>query len=154
MSTNQFSSITTFSFQQNAYSGFLNFLRNRDYIIGRVSYCQFINEKKPMVAFDASLRILFINDLMKNLLEKDNLTVYGQLLSEVLPVCHNSNREEFLSPWKELIRNGLLIGQKYNCNIEFSQGKSVPVSLTGSPLFDKRGRFVGGVVFFQTTEKI
>jgi PAS domain-containing protein len=151
MSASHLSAVFLNTIQQNEYSGFLNFLRNRDYIIGQDSYCQFINEKKPVVAFDVTFKILYVNDLMKTLLGSDDGSVYGKLLQQVFPICINPEHDyKVLSPWGELIRNGLLIGKKYNGRLEFMNRNPVAVSMTGSPLFDKSGQLAGGVVFFQT----
>jgi hypothetical protein len=136
--------------RQNEYSGFLNFLRDGDYIIGQDSYCQFINDKKPVVAFDVTFKILYVNDMMKNLLGTDNDSVYGKMLHQVFPMCINPEHENVLSPWGELIRNGLLIGKKYTCRVEFITGNPVKLSITGSPLFNKSGQLAGGVIFFHT----
>jgi hypothetical protein len=151
MSANHLSPAFLNTIQPTEYSGFLNFLRDRDFIIGQDSYCKFIHERKPVVAFDVTFKILYINDMMKKLLGTDDGSVYGKSLPQVFPICINPENE--LSPWGELIRNGLLIGKKYDCRIEFTKGNPVNFSLTGSPLFDKSGQLAGGVVFFLTDKK-
>ena len=153
MSTSHLSPFFLNTIHQTEYSGFLNFLRDRDYIIGQDSYCQFINKKKPVVAFDVTFKILYVNDLMIKLLRTADGSVYGKMLHQVFPICINPEHDKVLSPWGELIRNGLLIGKKYDCRLEFINGNSVDVRMTGSPLFDKNGQLAGGVVFFQTDKQ-
>jgi PAS domain S-box-containing protein len=80
----------------------------------------------------------------------------GKHVEEVFVIIQEESRESVVSPVKRVLEEGLIVGLANHTILISKQGKEIPISDSGAPIFGSKGEIVGVVLVFrdQTNERV
>ncbi len=134
---------------QCSNSRFLMYLKERNYHVARYFYPLLQNEDEPVIVFNLSRKLLFINSALRNFYGQTADNLNDLCLEDVIDIIHGPEKDDFSLSWEEMITAGLFLGQRFYRIISLHNKKKVPVLITGTPLFNGNGHRVGGVIMLK-----
>ena len=73
----------------------------------------------------------------------------GRLITEVFNIINEETCSEVDNPVEKVIREGVVVGLANHTLLISKNGKSTPISDSGAPIIDKKGKLSGVVLIFQ-----
>ena len=102
-----------------------------------------------VIATDTEGRITFINAVAAQLTGWPAAEAVGQQIETVFRIVHATTRQEVVSPVREVLRRGAIVGLANHTVLLARDDAERPIDDSGAPIRDARGHVIGVVLVFR-----
>lgn len=108
-----------------------------------------------VITTDISGKVMFINPVAQNLTGWNERNAIGKNIDDIFVILNEEDRNRAENPVKKVIESGLTIGLANHTILVSKDGKEIPISDSGTPIYNETGQIVGVVLVFrdQTNER-